>query len=269
MKHTNKVVSLFHVAVKRGRSHVAQAMLEKEVVSKGERSIELRNAIASGDVTIVKLLLDQSRISGHEIKLDERLCQAIRLGHESIVLLLIQEGASPSAIDYRGNSTLAIAIQSQNIPLVNHLLKFGVDPAYVDRHGNSIAMMAASCSSVEILESVLHAGARTDYALSSAVRNNHYSNVRLLLLQGVNVNEANEMGITPLIFSILHGNVRIIKLLVQHGANLDWQDINGDSALMYAARYKRSDLFRLLVGLGASTKMINNQGENAYDLVLR
>lgn len=82
--------------------------------------------------------------------------------------------------------------------------------------------------------------------------NNRYAHVRTLILSGANVNEANEAGITPLMFSMLHGNPRIIRLLVRYGAALDARTAQGETALSYASRNGRTETYRLLLRLGAS-----------------
>ena len=268
MQRIMKVESMFLHAIKKGRKQVAITLLESEAVTSRDRHRALRYAIAADDSMMAELILDHSRNHMDQRKLDEYFCQAVRRGQEPMIKLLLREGASPTAIHITKKSALAIAIETQNVKLVNDLLERGADITSIDRYGKSIAMWAASCPSPQILQSVLQYGARTDHALSSAVMNNHYENVRLLLIHGVDPNEANDQGITPLMVSILHGNIRIIKLLVQYGADLDKQNINGDTALMYAGRQGRRELFRILVGLGASTRITNDQGENAYDAVL-
>ncbi|WP_442052397.1 ankyrin repeat domain-containing protein [Paenibacillus sp. 2TAB19] len=88
--------------------------------------------------------------------------------------------------------------------------------------------------------------AGVDEALFTAVLHNDYSKVRLLLLQGADVNYSNEMGITPLIAAALHENMRIVYVLIQCGAEIELPDRNGDTALDYAARHGRTAMARLL-----------------------
>ncbi|MBO9604634.1 MAG: ankyrin repeat domain-containing protein [Paenibacillaceae bacterium] len=265
MKSTKSVVSMLQLAVKGGSCRAAGAMLQAGDVTPGERSVALRNAIAGDNAAMVGVLLEGSRECLHRLKLGDRLCQAARLGHLPIVDLLLAAGASPSAVDLRSNCALFGAIQARNEEMVVRLLDAGASVAFANEQGETVARKAAAFDSPPILEAVLRAGAAIDFALTAAVMNNHRANVRLLLLNGADANEANESGITPLIMAMLHGNIRIVELLLRFGANIDQQDMHGDTALIYAARHRRSVVFRYLVGRGASTRLVNHAGENAYD----
>lgn len=88
--------------------------------------------------------------------------------------------------------------------------------------------------------------AGVDEALFTAVLQNDYSKVRLLLLQGADVNYANPMGLTPLIAAALHENMRIVYILIQCGAEIELPDRNGDAALDHATRHGRTAMVRLL-----------------------
>ncbi|MDQ0115827.1 ankyrin repeat domain-containing protein [Paenibacillus harenae] len=85
-----------------------------------------------------------------------------------------------------------------------------------------------------------------DEALFTAVLQNDYSKVRLLLLQGADANFTNEMGITPLIAAALHENMRIVYILIQCGVDIERTDRNGATALDYAIRHGRTAMVRLL-----------------------
>lgn len=248
----DQVKSFFRLAVERGRTEAFRSLLELQTVSRQDNALAVRHAVAAGDVSLAKLLLEHARKAGYPLSLNQRLCQAIRLGRPDIARLLLREGANPSIRDYGGLSALALAVRSNEAELARELLALGADATGVDRCGRTLAELAAAHASVDLLQTVIHAGSPLNGALRQAAMNNRYAHVRMLILYGADVNEANEAGITPLIFSILHGNPRIIRLLVRFGADLDARTAQGETALSYAFRNGRTNAYRLLLRLGAS-----------------
>jgi hypothetical protein len=71
--------------------------------------------------------------------------------------------------------------------------------------------------------------------LHLAAYNGHVEIIRLLLLNGAEVNAKNNRGRTPLYCAALNGHIDILHLLVENGADLEAQDDDGWRALHYAA----------------------------------
>lgn len=60
----------------------------------------------------------------------------------------------------------------------------------------------------------------SDLGLIEAVKNSDYSTAELLITKGVDVNQQDEQGWTPLNFAAGKGNLPLVKLLVENGADI-------------------------------------------------
>src|SRR5579872_6648744 len=95
-------------------------------------------------------------------------------------------------------------------------------------------------------------------SLADAILNENKDAVNSMLSHGVDVNEMDEYGFTPLIESAITDNFSIAKLLIQHGANPNQTDALGSTALHWAAENNNLKLVQLLLE--------NRADPNAYNL---
>ena len=79
--------------------------------------------------------------------------------------------------------------------------------------------------------------------------------VKALIEQGIDVNDANHDGTTPLIVACENGNIKIARFLIENGAdvNAKAEDYPGafPSALVAATTIGRTDIVKLLKQHGA------------------
>ncbi|KAF6840022.1 ankyrin repeat-containing protein [Colletotrichum musicola] len=76
--------------------------------------------------------------------------------------------------------------------------------------------------------------------------------VEHMLRSGASVNARSEEGITPLLASVVAGQLNLAKLLLQHGADPNIATTGGCTSLMVAARNDRRDLVEALLSSGAN-----------------
>lgn len=102
--------------------------------------------------------------------------------------------------------------------------------------------------------------------------------VRAAVEAGLDVNSADEYGITPLMQSVAGANVELVDYLINAGADVNMQDSDGYSALLHAidahgqvagdpelsADYWQ--IMRLLVEAGADVNVRDSSGETAVSL---
>lgn len=81
--------------------------------------------------------------------------------------------------------------------------------------------------------------------------------IRALLAEGVNLEETDEEGITPLLLAIKQGRRDVVELLLNHGADIHHAGNDGVTPLFLAIRERRSDLVALLLDKGAD---VNERG---------
>ena len=60
--------------------------------------------------------------------------------------------------------------------------------------------------------------------LHDAVKELDYAKVRRLIKTGVNIDEGNDIGVTPLHWAVIRGDSNILKLLIQNGADINSKD---------------------------------------------
>jgi ankyrin repeat protein len=80
---------------------------------------------------------------------------------------------------------------------------------------------------------------------------------------GMDINEKDGYGYTPLILAAYYNYGPLVKYLCEKGADVDAQNNEGWTALLYAVYYGYSDTFDILMHYGADVNIINNRGYNA------
>ena len=63
-----------------------------------------------------------------------------------------------------------------------------------------------------------------------------------------------------------NGNKDIVKFLIKANVSLDIRNNNGFTALMIAAKEGFISITKLLLYAGAKVTLVNNMGENAYEI---
>lgn len=90
----------------------------------------------------------------------------------------------------------------------------------------------------------------------------------LLLEYGINADQQNAMGRTPLILSTIKSNISVCKILIEHKCQIDLQDMYGNTALHYACIHGWYNIAKILLTYGASAEIKNKSGEKAQECCL-
>lgn len=115
---------------------------------------------------------------------------AASAGHESVVHLLLSNGADPNHSNQSGETALLLASSGGHEPLVQLLLDNGADPCISDNDGNT--------------------------ALFSAAGEGHEPVVQLLLDRGVDPNLLNRLGESVLFIATRRGHNSVVQMLVHN-----------------------------------------------------
>jgi len=95
--------------------------------------------------------------------------------------------------------------------------------------------------------------------LMVAIESNDLDKVKLLVNNGVDVNEPDAEGKTPLMAALaLVENIQIAKFLIKKGADVNAQDDNGDTVLNLCVINDKYKLVKLLLKKGADPNISNN-----------
>ena len=88
--------------------------------------------------------------------------------------------------------------------------------------------------------------------------------VEQLLSNGVDVNQRNSRGITPLMAAAYKGNVELTKLFVEKGADVNARSNKGGTPLMAAVQSGNKELVKFLLDSGADANAQDQMGLNAF-----
>lgn len=83
--------------------------------------------------------------------------------------------------------------------------------------------------------------------------------------QRINVNIADNRGVTPLMLAVQIGFIEGVERLVSYGARVDVTNSSGETPLMYAVHSRNTDLMRVLLQAGANPDRRDNSGRSARD----
>jgi len=99
----------------------------------------------------------------------------------------------------------------------------------------------------------------------------HSTIVGILLNEGANVHVVDRvMGATALHKAVQSGNAEVIRKLIDQGIFIDQQSaVLGNTALMDAVLYKQAEVIHTLLHYGARTEIRNYWNQNAHELALQ
>ena len=176
-------------------------------------------AATMGNYTAVEelILLGVDVNKANAFTKDTALLRSIYNGHTEIAKRLVYSGADINAVNNYHHSPLFVALEKQNVALIELFLtsgvKEGLTPAYLFR----------------------------------SVANKNEMGVLAMLKGGVSPNIVNEKGNTPLIVSASLGDLPSLQDLLAYRANVNAANKEGNTALIYAARYNHPDVIKMLL----------------------
>ena len=105
--------------------------------------------------------------------------------------------------------------------------------------------------------------------LYAAATENDGEKALLCIANGVDINQRNGRGWTPLIVASFNGSERVLNILLENGAIIDMPNYKGTSPLMYAmTNYENTKsrvAFDMLIDLGANKYLRDNHGLTIHD----
>lgn len=187
---------------------------------------KLHEATHSNDIDGVRLALEKGAdIDCTNEHGETALHTCVAMGNKKLLQLLLSRGANPNVMSERSGTPLTIAakIGDRALPTVELLLAGRADPALIlkvgPHAGCDVLGVAASHGANAILGHLLSFGA-TPKKQANGVTLMHLAaiggdadTIALLIAAGLNVNEVDSQGVTPLQCAVSHGNRAVAAAL--------------------------------------------------------
>jgi ankyrin repeat protein len=177
--------------------------------------------------------------------------------------------------DNEGYAPIYYAILFDNIVAIDMLLKQSIEFNIKDKNGYTPFHTCIKTRNVEISKKLIEYSNINiqnnigETPLHTACNNEDINIIKLLIQYNVDPNiEDFEKHITPLMYSVILGNVEITKLLLQKKVNYNIQDYNGNTALHYAAKENNCELVDVLVEK-TNILLVNIEGETIAHILLK
>ena len=174
------------------------------------------NINGTDDVKKIPLMYALSNSHGlFSMNNNEEIPPQVKNNYIELIKFLITNGSKLNHKDDYGWSSLFYAIEyGSPIQLIDLLLQNGADVTLVSNIGNSALQLACKRRSLDVVKTLF---------------NN--SNIK------DTINNADKIGVTPLIEATKRNNFEIVEFLLYNGADPSIKDKTGSTALKYATEY--------------------------------
>lgn len=231
----------------------------------------LHKAVGRGDLNMVCYLLRKG-VNVNVFAGRHRLTplhNAAKMGHHSIMRLLIESGCNVNALDSEDRTALNWAVRQGDEEAVRILCEAGSLVNNEEPGEISPLDLAVYNGNPVVVKILLRHGARiipSHYLLHKAITQNNLDVVKALIDAGAMVNGKDSNGFTPVMIACSRKNALILKYLIFDGADVNIQNpIDGKTALHVCSQDVRSEnnvnrLIDILVSNGANMNISCYQG---------
>lgn len=205
------------------------------------------------------------------------LLSAAKLGHENVLIFLLQLGMDPNLTTVSGKSAMHYAAEKGLLLCMQHLVAAGGDPNLKEEDGWTPLHYAVSHQQENIVKYLIEIGCDVNEAndkrstlLHLAARKGNENIMRFLIEKGGDLNKKNKNGQLPLHSAASHGHANLVDIILEINPNqVNAVDNDGSSALHFAASNDNEEVTRLLLEFGADQTMINKKGTSVYHFACR
>ena len=191
----------------------------------------LMHAVVNGSEYIVRFLCGNNatlNVQTHTYK-DTAVSLAAECNRTSCLKILLEYGADVSLKTSSGERALHLAMSKGNNVCVQYLKGYITKNIYKTNKAN---------------------------ALWRAVYSKSLGDVKTAVDSGVNINQQDSLGMTPLMCAVKFGSEHIVKLLCENNADINKQNqISGETAVYVAAKCNQLSCLKILLNYGADISL--------------
>lgn len=235
----------------------------------GITALHLAVAEVQQDTVEVLISVDKCKVDICDNQFRTPLHWAANRGLTSIVGLLLEVGASLSAVDVYGAAPLHYAAQLNHARTVELIVRRPPVREEASKDGCTALLWAAAKGADNAIKVMIRHGAlvqqcdpRGCTALHIAAGGGHVSTVSVLLRLRAHPDHIDNDGRTSLQYAALGGHSNIVKLLAQAGASLYHRDAEGQCALHHAVISGHLHLAHILIKAGSSVNVTDYCGRS-------
>lgn len=237
------------------------------------RSVNLRSTLhyaAQGpSLDAVKYLINKNvKVDSTDIYGQTPLHIAALFGRASIVEYLVKETNLPvSAIDNNCRTALHLAAQSGHKESVQILLSLGASNTACDRIGYSSLHYAVVNKCKSTVELLLQQDENVDAnttnqgftALHLASEFGYADLVDYFLSKNADANKKSYIASRPLFLAVGNSHLDVVKILIKNGAHVNFNTCNGSTALLSAVSCNHEEIVNILLKSGAIVNVCDNK----------
>ncbi|HSW76154.1 MAG TPA: ankyrin repeat domain-containing protein [Candidatus Saccharimonadales bacterium] len=230
------VVGIFLVNVSMHCAFTSQNQVENKQLLHAELQVvfyDFKQALVQNDIEEIKAII-QKYPTAPNVPIGIRpLAQAIAMGHNQAVDLLVAAGADIKSKDFiSGDSLLHTAAHYGNLYAVNELIKKGLSVTTKNKNG----------------QIPLHIALQAENAQDETKEN--FDLIDSLLNKAPeSINAQDEFGATILHYAVIRNNFPLVCQCIQNNIDIHIKDKAGLTALQYAILYRNIDAFEKLYDL--------------------
>lgn len=229
--------------------------LEEKQSLQGEFTKELSQKIKAGDVSYVARA-QESNLIKEDLKVEEKSPAAFALEHDQAEVLaaILTNDLSPKSVDNTAfQSLLEMAAAENKHRSATYLLTQGADPAQLGSSGKNALIIATEKESMEVLNLFLKERPQLDVkeALLLSVEKGKLGLVNTFLVNESSLNVSDALGDNMLMMAIRLEHTHLIDDLLAKGVDVNHANNEGMTAIAYAAEKKSANIIQKLLNYQA------------------
>lgn len=230
----------------------------------GDSEAALLEASERGDLrAVVRSIQQGTNSDAMRYDGETALMLASRYGHLEVVKFLVDAGAVNDVMDSDGYTALMLASSSGHVDVVKSLVGAGANIESTSKLGSTALLSAALDGQVEVDKFLVSLRADLDAvrstngwtALLLAAQGGHMDIVRWLATEGADIPYA-------LTFLIVNGDVDLARTICESGVDINQRNRHGQTPLALAVSKHNLDVVRALLDLGAKAAVVDSKGDS-------